>query len=150
MNNLFISKSTMLKFQRSVMHSVATGTSSVGTEDTTTTSLLWRLLCDGHDVDGDRVEAHALEQVLGVGVDIELAGLGVLCEIKGGDFGDVLILSLTLFFLQLERDTAHRTALNALHQVGSVAGNLGCVSQRVLLGWSGLDDGPYCEGAWMR
>jgi hypothetical protein len=62
-----------------------------------------------------------LEQVLGLGVDLELAGLG---EVEGGDLGDVLILALTLLLLELEGDTADGPTLNALHQVGGVAGNL--------------------------
>lgn len=62
-----------------------------------------------------------LEQVLGLGVDLELASLG---EVEGGNLGDVLILALTLFFLELERDTTDGTTLDTLHKVGGVAGNL--------------------------
>lgn len=64
------------------------------------------------------------QEVLGLGVDVELAGLGILSEVEGGDFGDVLILALTFLFLELEGDTADRSSLNSLHQVGGVAGNL--------------------------
>ena len=62
-----------------------------------------------------------LEQVLGLGIDLELAGLG---EVEGGDLGDVLVLALALLLLQLEGDAADGAALNALHQVGGVAGDL--------------------------
>jgi hypothetical protein len=58
--------------------------------------------------------AHRLEEVLGVGIDIELAGLG-LGDIQSRDLGDVLILALTLLLLKLEGDTADGTTLNALH-----------------------------------
>jgi hypothetical protein len=62
-----------------------------------------------------------LEQVLGLGVDLELAGLG---EVEGRHLGHVLILALALLLLQLERDAADGAALDALHQVRGVAGNL--------------------------
>lgn len=65
-----------------------------------------------------------LEEILGLGVDIELAGLGVLGEVQSGDLRNVLILALTLLLLKLEGDTADRATLNALHQVGGVASNL--------------------------
>merc|ERR1712072_203635 len=82
------------------------------------------LLCDGDDVDVDAVEAHGLEQVLGLLVDVELAALRVVREVEGGYFGHVLILALALFFLQLEGDAADGTALDTLHQVGCEAGDL--------------------------
>jgi len=81
-------------------------------------------LGDGDDVDGDGVEAKVLEEVLGLGVDIELTALRVLGEVEGGDLGDVLILALTLLLLELEGDTADGSTLDALHQVSGVAGNL--------------------------
>ncbi len=62
-----------------------------------------------------------LEEVLSLGINLELAGLG---EVEGRNLGDVLILALTLLLLQLEGDTADGAALDALHQVGGVAGNL--------------------------
>jgi hypothetical protein len=65
-----------------------------------------------------------LEQVLGLGIDIELAALRVLGEVESRDLGNVLILALALLLLQLERDAADGATLNALHQVGGVAGNL--------------------------
>lgn len=82
------------------------------------------MLGDGDNIDGDRVEAHALEQVLGIGINVQLAALGVLGEVQGGDLGHVLILAFTLFFLQLEGDTADRSSLNTLHQMGGVTGDL--------------------------
>ena len=84
------------------------------------------LLCDGDDVDVDAVEAHGLEQVLGLLVDVELAALRVLREVEGGHFGHVLILALALLFLQLEGDTAHWATLDTLHQVGGEACDLSC------------------------
>ena len=65
--------------------------------------------------------AKVLEEVLSLGIDLELAGLG---EVERGNLGDVLILALTLLLLQLEGDAADGAALDALHQVGGVAGNL--------------------------
>jgi hypothetical protein len=57
---------------------------------------------------------------LGVWVDFEGVPLGVEC----GDFGDVLILALTLLLLKFEGDTVYRTLLNTLHQVGGEASDL--------------------------
>lgn len=68
--------------------------------------------------------AEVLKEVLGLGIDIELAALGVLGEVESGDLGNVLILALTLLLLKLEGDTADGATLNALHQMGGVAGNL--------------------------
>lgn len=59
--------------------------------------------------------AHALEQVLGLLVDVERARLAVLSEVESRDLGDVLVLALTLLFLELERDTTDRTTLDTLH-----------------------------------
>lgn len=67
--------------------------------------------------------AHGLEQVLGVGINVELAGLG-LGNIQSRDLRDVLILALTLLLLELEGDTADGATLNTLHQVGGVASDL--------------------------
>lgn len=99
-------------------------TGSIGAENSATTSLLRSLLADRNNVDGNRVEAHALQQVLGIRVDIQLTTLGVLGEVQSGDLGNVLILAFTLLFLQLEGDTADRSSLNTLHQVGGVASDL--------------------------
>jgi hypothetical protein len=82
------------------------------------------LLGDGDDVDGDRLEAKVLEEVLGLAIDVELATLGVLGEVQSGDLRNELILALTLLLLKLEGDTADGTTLDTLHQVGGVAGNL--------------------------
>jgi len=68
--------------------------------------------------------AEVLEEVLGLGVDVELAALGVLGEVQSRDLGDVLVLALTLLLLELEGDTTDGSTLDALHQVGGVAGNL--------------------------
>lgn len=68
--------------------------------------------------------AEVLQQILGLDVDVELAALGVLGEVEGGDLGDVLILALTLLLLELEGDTADGSSLDTFDQVGGVAGNL--------------------------
>lgn len=59
--------------------------------------------------------AEALEKILGLLVDVQGAGLAVLGEVEGRDLGDVLILALTLLFLELEGDTADGSSLNTLH-----------------------------------
>lgn len=92
-----------------------------GSEAAGTLGLL--LLADLDDVDLEVVEAEGLEEVLGVGVDIELAGLG-LGDIESGDLGDVLVLALTLLLLELEGDTADGATLDTLHQVGGVTSDL--------------------------
>jgi hypothetical protein len=68
--------------------------------------------------------AEALEEVLGLLVDVESTRLGVLGEVESGDLGDVLVLALTLLLLKLEGDTADGTTLNTLHQVSGVSGDL--------------------------
>lgn len=73
---------------------------------------------------GDATYAEVLQQVLGLDIDVELAALRVLGEVEGGDLGDVLILALSLLFLELEGDTADGATLDTLDQVGGVAGNL--------------------------
>lgn len=110
-----------------------------------TGALLSLLLGDGDDVDLEVVElkarssqplynlkiifiegktyAHALKQVLGLRVDVELAGLG-LGNIQSGDLRNVLILALTLLLLELEGDTADRATLDTLHKVGGVTSDL--------------------------
>jgi hypothetical protein len=70
-----------------------------------------------------RTYTKALEELLCLGIDFESSAL-VLGDVEGRDFGNVLILSFSLFFLELEGDTTDRTALNALHQMSSVTGNL--------------------------
>jgi len=71
-----------------------------------------------------RTYAQALQQLLGVGVDIESSVLAVDGVVESGDFGDVLILALTLLLLKLEGDTTDGSTANTLHQVGGVSGNL--------------------------
>ena len=68
--------------------------------------------------------AHRLEQVLCLLIHVQHPTLAVLCEVERRHLGHVLILPLTLLFLQLEGDAAHRSALDTLHQVGGVAGDL--------------------------
>lgn len=68
--------------------------------------------------------AHALKQILGLLVNVELAAVRVLGEVESRDLRNVLILALTLLLLQLEGNTTDGTTLDALHQVRGVAGNL--------------------------
>lgn len=82
----------------------------------------------GYEMQG-KTYAKVLEQSLGVLVDLKLARLGGLGEVKSGHLGDVLVLALTLLLLELEGDTADGTLLNTLHQVGGVTGNLSTGSQ---------------------
>lgn len=98
------------------------------------------LLSDRDNVDGDRLEAKMLEEVLGLGVDVELATLGVLGEVQSGDLRNELILALTLLLLKLEGDTTDRATLNSLHQVGGVTSNL--VAETL-----GSDDGDLITDA---
>lgn len=67
--------------------------------------------------------AKGLEEVLGLGVDLKLAVLGVL-DVESRDLWNVLILALSLLLLELEGDTTDWSTLNALHQVGGVTSNL--------------------------
>lgn len=97
---------------------------STGAEHSTSATFLLLLLGDRDNVDRDRIEAHALQEVLGVRVDVQLAALGVLGEVQSRDFGDVLILALTLFFLELEGDASDGSTLDTLHQVRGVACDL--------------------------
>jgi hypothetical protein len=72
---------------------------TISAEDSAATLLVASLLSDSDDVDRYAIEAHALEQVLGVGIDVQLAALGVLSKVESRNFGHVLILAFTLFFL---------------------------------------------------
>ena len=72
----------------------------------------------------DPTYTEVLEKFLGFGVDLEHAALGVLYVIEGRNFGNVLIFSFSLFLLELEGDTADGSALDALHKMGGIAGNL--------------------------
>ena len=74
--------------------------------------------------------AHRLQHVLGLLVHIQHTALAVLGEVERRHLRHVLILPLTLLFLQLERDAAHGAALDTLHQVGGVAGDLYSTSVR--------------------
>ena len=57
---------------------------------------------------------------LGVRVNLESA----LGDGDGRDLGDVVVLSLPLLLLELERDTSDGSLLNSLHQVGGEPGDL--------------------------
>lgn len=57
-------------------------------------------------------------------------------QVQSRNLWDVLVLSLSLFLLQLERDTSDWTLLNSLHQVGGVTSNL--VSESLGLDLSNL------------
>ena len=48
--------------------------------------------------------------------------------LQGGDVGDVVVPSLPLLLLQLDRDAAHGAPLQPLHQVGDKPGNLIVIS----------------------
>ena len=57
---------------------------------------------------------------LGVRIDLKTSDAGV----ESGDLRNVVVLSLTLFLLQLEGDTTDGALLDTLHQVGREASNL--------------------------
>ena len=52
---------------------------------------------------------------LGVLVDLQSAGASV----ESRDFGDIIVLALALFFLELEGDATHGSTLDAFHEVSS-------------------------------
>ena len=60
------------------------------------------------------------ETHLGFGINLETSHTGVECR----HLGDVVVLPLTLFLLQLEGDTTDGALLDTLHQVGRETGNL--------------------------
>lgn len=64
-----------------------------------------------------------LEEILGLAVNLELTALA-LGEVQSGDLWDVLILALTLLFLELEGDTTDWSTLNTLHEMGGVTSDL--------------------------
>ncbi|KAL2274617.1 hypothetical protein FJTKL_03043 [Diaporthe vaccinii] len=105
--NFFVTSSSQHRFSIGVDLVAARG----AVAEAAAAALLGLLLDDVDNVDGDSV----LKQVLGLGVDVQLARLGVLGEVEGGDLGDVLVLALTLLLLQLEGDTSDGTLLNTLH-----------------------------------
>jgi hypothetical protein len=72
----------------------------------------------------EKTYAHALEQVLGLLVHVQGAALRVLGEVESRDLRNVLILALTLLFLQLEGNTTDGSSLDTLHQMCGVSGNL--------------------------
>lgn len=82
------------------------------------------LLCHRYDIDTDAVKAQALEHLLGIAVDVQLAALRVLRKVQRRDLGHVLVFALSLFFLQFEGNATYGPALDALHQMGGVAGDL--------------------------
>lgn len=55
---------------------------------------------------------------LSIGVNLNGA------SVQSREFGNVVVTTLTLFFLQLEGDTTNRTARDTLHQVGRETGDL--------------------------
>jgi len=81
------------------------------------------LLGDVDEVDGDRFVAEILQQFLSIGVHIDSSVL-VLGVVERGNLWDVLILAFAFFLLQLERDTADRSALDTLHQMRRESRNL--------------------------
>ena len=70
-----------------------------------------------------RTYTKSLHHVLGVGIDLEGASVGV-GVVESRDLGDVLVLALALLLLKLEGNTTDGSTLDALHQVGGVSGNL--------------------------
>lgn len=112
--------------------------------------------------------AEVLEQVAGLGVDLELARLGVLGEVESRNLRNKLILALTLLLLKLEGDTTNGSTLNTLHQMSGVSGNLHEAelvsnsnqrhnSPQVLFSWRSFNcsserrvDAPCCAGAWKQ
>lgn len=99
-------------------------TPPLSTKHPSSSLLLLLLLSNLDNINRDTIKAHALQQILGVLVDVELAGLGVLSEVERRNLGHILIFSFSLFFLELEGDTSDWTSLDTLHQVGGVAGDL--------------------------
>lgn len=96
---------------------------ATSSRDVSTTSV--GLLLEGRhrstDSDGQLVETSSGQHLLCVGVDFESV---VGRKVQSRDFGNVLILALSLLFLQLERDTSNRSLLDSLHQIRGVTGNL--------------------------
>merc|ERR1712230_293323 len=95
---------------------------SPGTRHTTGTRAREHLAgARGDDRDGELVvHAKRAEHVAGVGVNLDRCALGV----ESRDLRDVLVLALALLLLELERDAADGTLLDALHEVRREAGNL--------------------------
>lgn len=68
------------------------------------------------------LETQRLNQVSGLRVNLQLAVS--VRQVQSGNLRNVLVLSFTLLFLQLERDTSDWALLDSLHQVGGVASDL--------------------------
>lgn len=94
----------------------------------------------------------ALEKILCLSINIKLSALGVLGEVEGGDFGYVLIFSLTFLFLKFERDTTDGTPLDTLHQMGSISSYLfgTLVRENFHNGHKYSLVVPCCEDAWTQ
>jgi len=72
---------------------------------------------DGGDT-GQLLEVQGLEQVLGLGIDLNSRG------IESRELGDVVVLALALLLLKLEGDTTDGSALDTLHQMGGETSDL--------------------------
>ena len=79
-----------------------------------------------------QLQAKRLDHLRGLLVDVQNT-LSVN-QVQSGNIWNVLVLSLSLLLLKLERDTSNWTLLDSLHQMGSVTCDL--VSQSL-----GLDSG---------
>ena len=101
---------------RSTVCCCETGTTFTGMESN------WKIVRSCHIILVFETYTKALEEILCLGINLQ--PILVLSEVEGGNFGDVLILSLTLFFLELEGDTTDGTSLNTLHQMCGVTSNL--------------------------
>ncbi|MCV2423816.1 hypothetical protein LNV47_24855, partial [Paucibacter sp. DJ4R-1] len=73
------------------------------------------------------------EEILGLGVNLD-----TVARVESRDLGDVVVLALTLLFLELEGNTTDRATLNTLHQVGGETRDL--VAQAL-----GRDDGHLID-----
>lgn len=76
-----------------------------------------------HTVKKKNTYSEALEEILSIVIDIELSTLG-LGEVESRDLRNVLILALSLLFLQLEGNTADWSPLDTLHQMCGVTSDL--------------------------
>ena len=64
------------------------------------------------------MEVEKLEHVLGLGVDLQDV------QLEGRHVWNVIVSSLSLFLLQLDRNASNRGPLQPLHEVGDEASNL--------------------------
>ncbi len=67
---------------------------------------------------GEISETNRLQHLLGIRINLKSV------HFNGRNIGDVVVLPLTLFLLELEGDTADGTLLNSLHQMGGEPSNL--------------------------